>query len=174
MRGLENMVHDASHWNWHLANHGVNDLMANALAAWPMALSVPGYRPSHIKGHHGDFGGDGDPCRRRVADSRENIRRLGRVRALLRYAAGFYKAAAARPAGVLRALAWHAVLVVTHLAAAGPEAGAAGLGCLVAAAHAGQFCRCCECRPRTTSMTTPAASEQSATASHVGRGCATP
>ncbi len=63
MRALENVVHFGSHGNFSV-NKKVNDFLVNILAAWPMLSGVDEYRHFHNK-HHGHYGKDIDPCKKR-------------------------------------------------------------------------------------------------------------
>lgn len=67
-RGMELMVHDASHGVWYGADRAVNDRLANLLVAYPVLSSVKSYWNSH-RIHHGKYGSHTDPCKRRF----ENI-----------------------------------------------------------------------------------------------------
>ncbi len=64
MRALENIVHFGSHNNF-FSRQSRNDLMTNALAAWPMLQDVRQYRKFHAT-HHGDYGSHDDPCKERL------------------------------------------------------------------------------------------------------------
>jgi fatty acid desaturase len=66
-RGLELMVHDASHRAWIRSLPTLNDKMADLLVAYPMLSSVEAYWKSH-RSHHGSFGSHLDPCRQRFAN----------------------------------------------------------------------------------------------------------
>jgi fatty acid desaturase len=65
-RGLELMVHDASHGSWCRSNRKLNDVLANMIVAAPVLSWISAYWKSH-RIHHGTYGGDEDPCRRRFA-----------------------------------------------------------------------------------------------------------
>lgn len=65
-RGLELMVHDASHRAWCSSNVKLNNMFANLLVAYPVLSSVEAYWQSH-RIHHGQFGSRLDPCRQRFA-----------------------------------------------------------------------------------------------------------
>lgn len=43
LRGLENLVHDGSHFNWGRKPNWTNDFLTNLLAAWPVFSSVAVY-----------------------------------------------------------------------------------------------------------------------------------
>lgn len=65
-RGLELMVHDASHQAWHSGSAKINNILANLMVAFPVLSSVAAYWKSH-RIHHGQFGSHLDPCRQRFA-----------------------------------------------------------------------------------------------------------
>jgi fatty acid desaturase len=65
-RGLELMVHDASHGAWHRSNRWLNNALANIIVAYPVLSSVEAYWASH-RIHHGQYGSHIDPCRQRFA-----------------------------------------------------------------------------------------------------------
>lgn len=58
MRGLECLVHDASHRNWS-RRQSVNDAVANLLVGWPGMNDVGSYRQTHLL-HHSELGNSGD------------------------------------------------------------------------------------------------------------------
>lgn len=66
-RGIELMVHDASHVAWHRHSRKLNDCLANLLVATPVLSWISSYRKSHLV-HHGTYGGKEDPCRRRFEE----------------------------------------------------------------------------------------------------------
>ncbi len=61
LRGLENLVHWASHYHWS-TNRRVNDWLSNPLVAVPLLQTVGGFRSTH-QPHHQELGSDNDPCR---------------------------------------------------------------------------------------------------------------
>ena len=63
-RGLELMVHDASHKAWNRAKPTHNNWWANLLVAYPVLSTVQAYWKSHVV-HHGRYGSHLDPCRQR-------------------------------------------------------------------------------------------------------------
>jgi len=65
-RGLELMVHDASHHSWDRVNKSRNNTLANLLVAVPVFSYVQKYWESH-KLHHAEFGTHNDPCKQRFA-----------------------------------------------------------------------------------------------------------
>lgn len=60
LRGLENLVHDGSHYNWSRRRRRLNDILCYALAAIPVGARLSEYRESHLR-HHGRFGTTVDP-----------------------------------------------------------------------------------------------------------------
>jgi fatty acid desaturase len=66
-RGLELMVHDASHLTWIRSKPALNNLVADFLVAYPVLSSTDTYWKSH-RSHHGSFGSHLDPCRQRFAN----------------------------------------------------------------------------------------------------------
>ena len=61
MRGLECLVHEASHYNL-TRRRRLNDAIANVLCAWSVLSEVQQYRTSHMI-HHRSFGHADDPDR---------------------------------------------------------------------------------------------------------------
>jgi fatty acid desaturase len=66
-RGIELMVHDASHWSWDSNNKSRNDRLADFIVAYPTMGQTNAYRRGHFI-HHGTFAGDQDPCKRRFQE----------------------------------------------------------------------------------------------------------
>lgn len=60
LRGLENLVHEGSHYNWSRHHRRLNDALTVVLAAAPVAAKIRDYRAGHLR-HHGRFGTDHDP-----------------------------------------------------------------------------------------------------------------
>ncbi|HWM91067.1 MAG TPA: fatty acid desaturase [Thermoanaerobaculia bacterium] len=133
MRGLENLVHEGSHFNWSRSDHGLNDLLCNLLAAVPVFSDVVRYRPGH-KLHHFSFGTDEDADlgRYQVLAIEEISRRnpiafaAGIVRRIVAYVIGWWKVIQTRPAVLGKSLLWHAVFLIL------PAALALGLGTALA------------------------------------------
>ncbi|MFC4334730.1 fatty acid desaturase [Salininema proteolyticum] len=67
LRGLENLLHEASHFNWANGSKARNDRPALLLAAVPAGSPITGYRESHYR-HHQRFGTENDPDRRRYLE----------------------------------------------------------------------------------------------------------
>jgi fatty acid desaturase len=60
LRGLENLVHEASHFNWSRNHRRVNDILGCLLAGLPTGAKIAAYRTNHLL-HHGRFGTGDDP-----------------------------------------------------------------------------------------------------------------
>ncbi len=60
LRGLENLVHEGSHYNWSRYRRRLNDALTVGLAAAPVGAKIQEYRAGHLS-HHGRFGTDHDP-----------------------------------------------------------------------------------------------------------------
>lgn len=127
MRGLELMVHDASHGAWDRGNLIRNDWWANALCALPLLMTVAAYRLSHFI-HHRLYGAINlDPCRVRFQQMGlsdiDLSTRWKVVKAVLRwlpaYNVEFYREIGSKDLGVWKRFAlWHVsffVLPVTGL-----------------------------------------------------------
>jgi fatty acid desaturase len=82
MRGLENLVHDAAHFNWARKRQKLNDVVAGLLVATPVFQSIAAYRKSHMF-HHQNFDTFSDPCRNRSAMVRHIV--IARVARLKKY-----------------------------------------------------------------------------------------
>jgi fatty acid desaturase len=128
-RGLELMVHDASHGAWHrdtrrAIDHPVNRISADLLVAIPSLSTVAAYWIGH-RVHHGQYGSPLDPCRRRFAEMG-----LGHVdlstswaiaKAVLRWLPGYnlayYKEIGSRSRMLLSAwAAWHITVYILPVA----------------------------------------------------------
>jgi fatty acid desaturase len=139
LRGLECLVHEASHCNWN-RRRSLNDAFANVLAALPVFSRVAPYRRQHLV-HHALLGTDLDPdlVRYRQFDleslDRSSVRRftLEIVARLPRYTKEWFGAIGTDRATLLLSLLWHglgnlsvalvfgvdyAVLFATHWAVA--------------------------------------------------------
>lgn len=66
LRGLEIMVHDASHLTWVRSRPKLNHFLADIFVGAPVLSSVKAYWKSH-RIHHGQYGSHKDPCRMRFA-----------------------------------------------------------------------------------------------------------
>ncbi|WP_079405211.1 fatty acid desaturase family protein [Streptomyces sp. 3211] len=67
LRALENLTHEASHYNWSRHRRRMNDVLAWLLAGLPTGGRLSDYRASHLR-HHGRFGTSQDPDQRRYAE----------------------------------------------------------------------------------------------------------
>lgn len=118
MRGLECLVHEASHFNWIRRPRSLNDVSANLLAAVPMGMTVAGYRRQHFI-HHNSYGSDKDPDYVRLQEL--NIYNLisdnstalifGLVVRFPKYWIGWMKAIGTRPRNIGLWLAWHSMVL---------------------------------------------------------------
>lgn len=133
LRGLENLVHEGSHFNWWRSDHRRNDLLCNLLAAVPVFSSVVRYRPGH-KLHHFQFGTDEDADLGRYQVlgieglSRRNpfLFAAGTARRIIAYVVGWWKVIQTRPLVLGLSLLWHALVLIL------PAALALGLGTALA------------------------------------------
>lgn len=113
MRGLECLVHEASHYNL-TRNRALNDALADGLCAWPVLSQVANYRKSHMV-HHRAFGHETDPDRIRFAalgidtlDRSDPWRfSIGVARRLLPYIPGWWWAIGVDGPTIARFAAWH-------------------------------------------------------------------
>ncbi|MFB7618830.1 fatty acid desaturase family protein [Kitasatospora sp. NPDC056181] len=77
LRGLECMLHEASHFNWSRHHRGVNDFCAGVLSCVPTGVRISRYRESHLV-HHSRLGTADDPDRQRYQEYRiEGLDRSG-------------------------------------------------------------------------------------------------
>jgi fatty acid desaturase len=67
LRGLENLTHEASHYNWSRHHRRWNDVLGWLLSGLPTGGRLSAYRESHLR-HHGRFGTSDDPDRRRYTE----------------------------------------------------------------------------------------------------------
>ncbi|MFY0595473.1 MAG: fatty acid desaturase [Cognatishimia sp.] len=67
LRGLEIMVHDASHLTWVRSSPKLNHFLADLFVGAPVLSSVKEYWKSH-RIHHGQYGSHKDPCLQRFTD----------------------------------------------------------------------------------------------------------
>lgn len=107
-RGLELMLHDASHGTWH-RDRTLNNVLADFLVAIPMLQTTRSYWESHAV-HHTQFGSDNDPCRRRFREVREDLSKQRWLRGIGRYILGYYAEVSCKPVAILRMVAWHMVI----------------------------------------------------------------
>jgi fatty acid desaturase len=137
-RGLENLVHGASHRDVFAANDNQpgkrngrrNDAVANILFAIPVGQDVAAFRAEHLPRHHGAFGMVRDPCRVRMAQhpdvSSGGLPTLAStVKRLPRETIGFYRTVGSKPRFAGRAVLWHAIFTGLVLGWAFPPSVAA-------------------------------------------------
>lgn len=118
MRALENLVHDASHYNWSRHRRRLNDVLGYLLAAAPVGSRISAYRTSHLL-HHGRFGTAEDPDRYRYAElDLEALPRTslgafttGVCQRLLRYQLGWLRELRTNAVAPVVTLVWSAVCV---------------------------------------------------------------
>lgn len=67
LRALENLIHEASHYNWSRMRRRTGDLLASTLGGFPTGARIEAYRASHLV-HHGRFGTSYDPDRQRYEE----------------------------------------------------------------------------------------------------------
>ncbi|MCV7268642.1 fatty acid desaturase [Mycolicibacterium doricum] len=97
-RGLENLVHEASHFNWSRDRRELNDRLSILLAAAPVGVKLSTYRAEHLL-HHGKFGSESDPDFIRYRElgiddlDRTNVWRFTGMlaRKFVRYQQGWFK-----------------------------------------------------------------------------------
>ena len=117
MRGLECLVHEASHYNW-VRKHRLNDNLANMLAAWPVLSQVATYRKTHLL-HHLRLGTDADTdlIRWRQLKLHELDRNrpiafmIGLAKRIVPYVPGWWWAIGVDPATITRFALWHVLLI---------------------------------------------------------------
>lgn len=119
LRGLECMVHEASHFNWSRNHRTVNDILGTLLAGLPTGSRINAYRAGHLL-HHGRFGtaDDSDLIRYRQLGI-ENLRRtsmrvysLDIARTLPKYQLGWFKAIRSSPLTFAASFMWAGSAVV--------------------------------------------------------------
>ncbi|CAM5548384.1 hypothetical protein SBADM41S_06728 [Streptomyces badius] len=118
LRALENLVHEASHYNWTRHRRRLNDVLGYLLAAAPTGSRISAYRTSHLL-HHGRFGTAEDPDRYRYAEL--DMEALPRTSArlfvagvctrLLRYQLGWLRELRTNALAPLVALLWSVLCV---------------------------------------------------------------
>jgi fatty acid desaturase len=124
MRGLECLVHEASHSNWTRkgtmisGRSRLNDRLADPFAAWPVLSEVAQYAKTHIP-HHQKLGSQEDTDLMRWEDLHlRDLNRqkrlpfiLGLLQRLTRYVPGWWRAIGVRKRTVLRFVGWHIVWI---------------------------------------------------------------
>jgi fatty acid desaturase len=122
MRGLECLVHEASHVNWTRPRRRLNDRLANVLAAWPVLSAVANYRRSHLV-HHASLGSeeDTDLVRWRALALGDLDRRKplalagGLARRMIPYLLGWWAAIGVDRRTTRRCIAWHGLVVLVAI-----------------------------------------------------------
>jgi fatty acid desaturase len=123
-RGIELMVHDASHWAWDRDNKIRNDRLADLVVAYPTMGSTHAYRRGHFI-HHGTFAGEQDPCKRRFTqmglDHIDLSTKWKIARAVLRwlpsYNMTYYSEIGSKSWGTLgRWIVWHLTVLILPMA----------------------------------------------------------
>ncbi len=120
-RGLECLVHEASHFNFS-RNQRLNDYLGDFLAAIPVVSSTAAFRFWHYR-HHSHYGAEDDPDRLRYASLRfSDLDRTsltsfvsGVVSRLPKYTLGWLSAIGVSATTVANTLAWHAIVLIFPL-----------------------------------------------------------
>jgi fatty acid desaturase len=118
MRGLECLVHEASHYNW-TRRKRLNDTLADLFAAWPVLSEVTSYRKTHLL-HHRNLGSpeDTDLVRWRELRLSQLDRStfhhfaIGIVRRLIPYVPGWWWAIGVSRITVIRFICWHLLWII--------------------------------------------------------------
>ncbi|SHG80593.1 fatty acid desaturase [Cognatishimia maritima] len=123
LRGIEIMVHDASHLTWVRSRPRLNNFLADIFVGAPVLSSVTSYWRSH-RVHHGHYGSHSDPCRQRFAAMGISDIDLSThwkiTRAVIRWLPG-YNAAYYKEIGSQSIIqwaifiSWHSLVLVTPL-----------------------------------------------------------
>jgi len=128
-RGLENLVHGASHSDI-LGGAGkflgrrrrdVNDWVGNLIAAAPVGQDVDAFRKGHVRDHHVGFDTERDPCRLRMMRHPDTVKGnlpslAGTLRQMPRETIAFYRIARGNRRTVLRGFIWHLLFMVAPAA----------------------------------------------------------
>lgn len=117
-RGLENLTHDASHYNLERAVKRTNDAVADWLCARWVFISVKSYRRTHNE-HHANFGSAADPDKQRFERLELDRMPRGSVWGMLRflwkkmpvYVSDYWKQFSGQKSVFAASLALHAALV---------------------------------------------------------------
>jgi fatty acid desaturase len=117
-RGLENLTHEASHFNFYRDSKKLNDAFADWLCAYWVLISVEMFREPHLR-HHRYFGAEADPDKTRF--SRLNLDKMPRQSprklalylpdVLPTYIRDYWKQFSDKKGQLLRSLITHAALV---------------------------------------------------------------
>jgi fatty acid desaturase len=123
-RGLENLTHEGSHYNFS-RNHVLNDLLTDLFAALPTFQRVFSFRETHLPKHHELFGTEQDPDRIRYATfdaagiDRSSVWRYAWcvITRLPRYMGGWWWGVGTNPRTIILGLVWHIVVYLIPTAA---------------------------------------------------------
>ncbi|SDT77300.1 Fatty acid desaturase [Streptomyces sp. TLI_053] len=118
LRALENLVHEASHFNWSRRRRRLNDVAGYLLAAAPTGSRISTYRTGHLL-HHGRFGTTSDPDRNRYRElDLESLPRTsvgaftaGVATRLLRYQLGWLRELRTNALAPVVTVLWSTVVV---------------------------------------------------------------
>lgn len=124
LRGLECLVHEASHFNWSRKHRRANDLLAFLLAGAPTGARIADYRASHLL-HHGRFGTGSDPDLARYRQL--GLEELPRQRFVIfaasvmarlpKYQVGWLAAITSTPTSLLAVITWFGIWIIAPAAA---------------------------------------------------------
>lgn len=118
MRGMECLVHEASHYNWSRQRRRANDTLALILVGLPTGARISDYRSSHLL-HHGRFATIKDPDRQRYVElGLENLDRSSIVtftaavlRLLPSYQVGWVKSLRTNGFYLVSPVLWPALII---------------------------------------------------------------
>ncbi|MFF4832712.1 fatty acid desaturase [Streptomyces sp. NPDC001315] len=142
LRALENLTHEASHYNWLRHHRSWNDVLGWLLAGLPTSGRLSDYRASHLR-HHGRFGTSEDSDRRRYTElDLEGMRRSSATAfaasvlvRIVRYQIGWLREIRSDLTVTVGALLWSTVLVAVPAGlVAGPVTAAVAEGIWIASA----------------------------------------
>lgn len=127
-RGLENLAHEGSHYNW-TRRRRLNDFLADGLVALPVASRVKLYRSGHAL-HHRRFGTADDPDLQRYAALRlEELDRnsfwpfvLAVAQRLPAYTSSWWKSVGTAWHTAVGSVMWHSCLFVPMWIVLGSQA----------------------------------------------------
>ncbi len=118
-RGLENLTHEASHFNFNRHAKNLNDLVANWLCSYWVLISVGMFREAH-EPHHRYFGSVADPDKKRF--SRLDLDRMPRqspyklmiylLRVLPTYLSDYWSQFSDKKGQFIKSSLTHTVLVI--------------------------------------------------------------
>lgn len=118
-RGLENLTHEASHFNFYRQSKKINDAFANSVCAYWVLISVEMFRETH-EFHHRYFGSQADPDKTRF--NRLNLDQMPRqspyklmlylLRVLPTYVTDYWNQFSDKKGQLIKSMVSHAVLVI--------------------------------------------------------------